>query len=290
MSESYSKLATFEQCPYKYKLIYLDNHYIKNDTIATDFGTLVHHIEEEIGKSLKENKKPDYPFLINEFKEKMVEIENKYPNDFYLLDKSNRTYADKRDYYINTGIYRLEKRVKENNLKVVALEKEFYLQFGDYNFHGFIDRILKNGDQYIIEDIKTYPKKIEPNELKVPLQHVIYTLALNSIGIKNVVCNYDLPLCDLIQPVDKNYLYKGINKICDLFDEIKLSDFHPNPTPLCYWCLFSKTYNNQPKEAKGLCPYYSLWTKQNKNFNVNHKWLGLKNHQKILEEFQNNEQ
>ena len=68
MSESYSKLATFEQCPYKYKLIYLDNHYIKNDTIATDFGTLVHHIEEEIRKSLKENKKPDYPFLINEFK------------------------------------------------------------------------------------------------------------------------------------------------------------------------------------------------------------------------------
>ena len=46
----------------------------------------------------------------------------------------------------------------------------------------------------------------------------------------------------------------------------------------------------QTEEGKGLCPYYSLWTKQNKNFNVNHKWLGLKNHQKILEEFQNNEQ
>ena len=56
MSESYSKLSTFEQCPYKYKLIYLDNNYIKDDSIATEFGTLVHHIEEEIGKSLKYNK------------------------------------------------------------------------------------------------------------------------------------------------------------------------------------------------------------------------------------------
>ena len=97
-------------------------------------------------------------------------------------------------------------------------------------------------------------------------------------------------LIDLISKMPNDKYCLILAGTGDLFDEIKLSDFHPNPTPLCYWCLFSKTYNNQPKEAKGLCPYYSLWTKQNKNFNVNHKWLGLKNHQKILEEFQNNEQ
>lgn len=288
MSESYSKLATFEQCPYKYKLIYLDNHYIKDDTIATDFGTLIHHIEEQIGIALKDNKSPNYNSLINEFNEQVLKIKNKYPNDFYSLDKSMRTYADKANYYVNVGIYRLEKRIKEQKLEVVALEKEFYLQFGKYKFHGFIDRILKKDDQYIIDDIKTYSKEIENKDLKIPLQHVIYTLALNSIGINNIVCNYDLPLCDIVQPVDKNYLNKGINKLCDLFDEIKLSDFHPNPTPLCYWCLFSETYRNQPKEAKGLCPYYSLWTRENKQFVVNQKWLGIKEHYKILGDFQKN--
>lgn len=290
MSESYSKLATFEQCPYKYKLIYLDNHYIKDATIATDFGTLIHHVEEQIGIALKDNKSPNYNSLINEFNEQVLKIKNKYPDDFYSLDKSRRTYADKVNYYINVGIYRLEKRIKEQKLEVIALEKEFYLEFGKYTFHGFIDRILKKGDQYIIEDIKTYPKEIENKDLKVPLQHVIYTLALNSIGINNVICNYDLPLCDIVQPVDKNYLNKGINKLCELFDEIKLSDFHPNPTPLCHWCLFSKTYQNQPEEAKGLCPYYSLWTRENKKFAVNQKWLGIKQHQKILENFQKNHQ
>ena len=208
MSESYSKLATFEQCPYKYKLIYLDNHYIKNDTIATDFGTLVHHIEEEIGKSLKENKKPDYPFLIDEFREKMFDIENKYPDEFYLLDKSNRTYADKRDYYINIGIYRLEKRVKENNLKVVALEKEFYLKFGEYTFHGFIDRILKKDDQYI--DLKTKEKyKILDSEHCYP----------GNLCVKsNTLIPFEKCLNENHEKV-KNNMFK--RKILTLYDQIQ---------------------------------------------------------------------
>ena len=84
---SYSKLACFEQCPYKYKLIYLDNHYVKNDTIATSFGTLIHHIAEEIGKSIKDKKPIDYPKLLDEFDTEIKEIEIKYAKDFYSLDK-----------------------------------------------------------------------------------------------------------------------------------------------------------------------------------------------------------
>lgn len=288
MSESYSKLSTFEQCPYKYKLIYLDNNYIKDDSIATEFGTLVHHIEEEIGKSLKYNKEIDYDSLKKEFFNESQKLKAKYLDTFLVPDKSNRTYQDKADFYINYGIYRLENRVKKYNLSVIALEKEFYLDFNKHTFHGFIDRVLFDGKNYIIEDIKTYPKPIEKKELLVPLQHVIYTLALNSIGINNVICNYDLPFCDIIQKVDDNYLRKGINNLYDLFDQIKMSDFHPNPSPLCHWCIFSQTYPKQPIEAKGLCPYFSLWTKENKTFCVNEKWKGISKDKQIVENYKKN--
>lgn len=284
---SYSKLACFEQCPYKYKLVYLDKHFINCPSIATDFGTLIHHVEEMIGKALQENKVPDYDSLLKEFDEKIDAIKRAYTNDFYAVDKSGRTYEEKALYYRNNAIYRLENRVRANpNLSIEGLEKEFFLQFGDYLFHGFIDRIFYDGENYIIEDIKTYPKSIQPKDLKTPLQHVVYSLALNSIGIKNIKCTYDLPLCDLTQKVDPNYLERGVRKLENVFDDIRYSDFEPKPTPLCHWCQFSGTYPNQPEEAKGLCPYYCNWTKEKKDFSPHYRWLGIKKHPLILESFQ----
>lgn len=272
---SYSKLDTFEQCPYKYKLIYLDNHYIKSDTIATDLGTAIHATEEAIGKSLINGENPDYAYLIGNLEKTRYTLKERYLKDFYALDKSGRTYDQKIDGYINKGIYRLEKRLKENPYEIIGLEKEFFLEFGEYTFHGFIDRIFfdKINNEYIIEDIKTYPKAIPLENLRTPLQHVIYTLALRSIVKENIRCTYDLPFCDLTQNVLSGYVSRGINKLNQIFREIKSSDFHPNPTPLCHWCVFSGTYPNQPDEAKNLCPFYSLWTKQNKTKEVNKIWL-----------------
>lgn len=287
---SYSSLSCFEQCPYKYKLVYVDNHYINCPSIATDFGTLIHHIEEEIGNYLKNNKEIPYTYLINEFQTEINKIKDKYPNDFYALDKSNRTYADKSLEYINKGIYRLEKRLNNSNLEIVGLEKEFYLDYKSYLFHGFIDRIFydKEKDEYIIEDIKTYSKPLTKKDLQTSLQHLIYSLALNPDDAYKVRCTYDLPLCDVIQNVADDYRERGIRKLDSIFDDLKYTDFKPNPTPLCHWCVFSHTYPNQPKEAKGLCPYYSLWTKENKTFKTNYKWLGCSKHKTILEQFQQN--
>lgn len=276
MTNSYSSLETFKQCPYKYKLIYLDKNYIDSSSIATEIGTLIHSTEEKIGNLLKNNKDIDYDELKLSIIARVETIKNKYFNDYYSLDKSNRTYEDKIKYYLDYGIYRLEKRLHDNpNLSIITLEKEFYLNFKNHIIHGFIDRIFydKNLDTYILEDIKTYSKTLSNSDLKVPLQHVIYSLALKSIGIEKIICTYDLPFCDAIQYVDVNYLNKGINELSNVFDEIKMSDFHPNPSPLCHWCIFSETYNNQPDKAKNLCPYFSLWTRDNKTFSVNKKWI-----------------
>ena len=156
---SYSKIETFKQCPYKYKLMYLDGHYIEYDNIATEFGSFIHSIEEKIGNCLKENKVVDYNNLILIANSKIEELKNKYPKDFYTPDKTGKTYEDKINFYINNSIYRLEKRVKEKNLEVIACEKEFFVEYENVIFHGYIDRILRKKNIYIIEDSKTYSSK-----------------------------------------------------------------------------------------------------------------------------------
>lgn len=274
---SYSKLSTFEQCPYKYKLVYVDKHEIKGDSIATEVGTAIHAAEEEIGKSLMAHGSPDYGAIASSIMALMPSLEERYPKDFLLPDKSGRTYAQKIEGYLASGIHRLEDRLKANpSLEIVGLEKEFEASANGRTFHGFIDRVLhdKTDDSYIIEDIKTYPKPIEQKGLHTPLQHVIYTLALMQEVDGRIRCAYDLPFCNLTQDVDEGYLGRGLNELGRLFGELGRTDYRPNPSPLCHWCVFSRTYPDQPEEARGLCPFYSLWTRQNKTREVNERWEG----------------
>lgn len=276
---SYSKIETFKQCPYKYKLMYIDNHYINYNNISTEFGSLIHSIEEKIGNNIKDKIEVDYDGLINLFNSTLEEIKIKYSKDFYIPDKTGKTYEDKATFFIQ-HIRDFENRIKENNLEVIACEKEFFIEYEDVVFHGYIDRILKQGDTYIIEDIKTYSSKLSSSQLKTPLQFYIYKMAFHNIS-NNIKCSYDLPLCNCIQECEMD----DEIDIHKLLEDIHKSDFYPIPTPLCYWCLYSETCPDQPKEAKGLCPYYSLWTKENKTKDVNIKWQGIKKDKLIVEKF-----
>ena len=38
-------------------------------------------------------------------------------------------------------------------------------------------------------------------------------------------------------------------------------------------------------EENRLCPYYCLWTRQNKIFDTKYPWMGIENHASIMEEY-----
>ena len=104
-----------------------------------------------------------------------------------------------------------------------------------------------------------------------------------------ISCFYDLPLAkNRYSAGTKGFIKRGCKKIDNLLNEIEMKEFTPKPSPMCYWCVFSKTYPKQPKEAKNLCPYYSLYTPENKNFkDVDFAWMGPENHEAIMQEFLN---
>jgi len=304
---SYSKLSTYESCPYKYKIIYVDKHFVSIDSIATLFGSLVHYIEECIGNIIIEkgtlvlhNNEEIYDEYRNLFmtidneKEKLFgvnKLKEMFPDEFYEKDKNGLSYQDKVDYYLQYGIYRLRDYLLENTyIELVDTEKEFTFDYQDIIFHGFIDRLYYNNrsKSYIVEDIKTYSADIENKKLKAPLQMVVYTLALRDKEPDcKVECQYELPLIGSRQNVrNKTYLEIGEKEIKELLNSITEEEFIPNPTPLCHWCQFCPTNPNQPKEGKNLCPYYCKWTRQHKTMAVLNPWQGIEKDKKLVESLQ----
>lgn len=304
---SYSKINTYENCGWRYKLTYEDKHFVDGSSIAADFGTLVHFVEETIAKDIIQNDNEpvfmiDMDKYINLFIEGYAEkdkkilgiknIKEKYPEDFYKCDKSGMDYNDKANQYLNKGIYFLQDFLNANrHLTIVDTEKPFEVVCEGITFHGFIDRVFRNTltGELIIEDIKTWPT-IEKHDLVTPLQFVIYVIAAAEIyqmPKEKIQCFYSLPLAVARYAAGtRGFINRGLKKLNKLLTEIDEKDFVPNPSPLCAFCPFSETNPNQPEEAKNLCPYFSHWTRENnKDFTREYDWFGIEHHEEVLADF-----
>lgn len=296
---SYSKLSMYESCPFKYKLQYVDGNFIYTGSVATEFGSAIHETEEAIAKAIRAKEPVNYIKLKNELIVKFAEIEHKYPGEYLLDDgKSNRNYRDKAYEYLEKDIYHLEKFMKEHpSYEIVGIEQKFNFTYDQQHyFTGAIDRVFRDTetDQYLIQDIKSWAVQEDEDELKTPLQFVVYTLAAKELWgaePEKITCQYYLPLvnCSTQNGGTKGYIDRGIKKLNRLFDGIKASEFAPKQTPLCNYCNFCRTNPTAPEKSKYLCPYYSLWDRSTRNkFDIvkhENEWQGLDQHQAILESF-----
>lgn len=301
---SYSKINAYLTCPFKFFLTYVKGHYIDSSNINTYFGTLVHWIEQRIAMSILADEKINYEQLKEDFLNVNIPrtgrgnsgekfgvnvLKRMYPDEFFSVDGDGRSFDSKSKEYLDTGIYRLENYLKANpQLELKDTEKYFCLEFEDVLLTGSIDRVLFNKDtqKYIIEDIKTKAKPFDDKETVTPLQAVIYSYALkNVLGLSYYPTDfdYDLPFCDIRQEAGTpGFIERGLNKIRETLREIKACDFQSHGSPLCHWCGFCPTNPDQPEDGKLLCPYYSLWTRENKTFKVAHTWKGMEKHEEIM--------
>ncbi len=295
---SYSKLNTYKSCGWKYKLTYCDGHYIFTDSLASELGTVLHYCEQYMFNELKFGRQIDYDKVKDMFQNIKIDkkdkfdteggvyginiLKEKYKKEFYESDANGQSYYTKTLDYMSYGIHRLEDYLK-NNPDLEPFEAEKYVSY-IYNGHvigGFIDRIFHNKKtgEYIIEDIKTKGKPFKPEELITPLQLVIYSIGLNEclgIPLDKISCAYDLPILGMKQAAGtKGYIERGKKELEKIFNGISEEDFHPVATPLCHWCSYCPTNPEQTEEGKNLCPYYSLWTRENKTREVSHKWRGM---------------
>ncbi len=178
---SYSKINTFKECPYKYKLKYIDHENPEIiDTIETFLGRIVHQCLQELYQRINSKQKYSKEELINLY----IELWDKgYSEGIRIVKKYQG--LDK-DYYKQMGkqylsdYYETYKPFKE--LNIIALETEDKIILPDGNhWHVRIDKLgHDNKGTYYICDYKTTKWMKSQEEADEDIQ-----LAMYSIWVKN---------------------------------------------------------------------------------------------------------
>ncbi len=297
---SYTKLSTYEGCPFKFYLKYRKGMYLFSDSCASLYGNLVHYILEQEANCIKRNEFIDYDRLKEIFLTtgakgsksseniySISDISKMFPNEWNDNDtKSGMTYEEKAQDFLKNGIYDFPKFIDGRpELEIIGAEVPFNFDFRGYIFSGYIDLLMQNKitKEYVIWDIKTKDHEFPEKDLKTPLQFVCYCFALRKkYGQEiKISCFYSLPVLHKLQEAGtKGFEKRGITKINKLLDNIEGEIYKPKPSQLCYWCEFSNTNPFITENGKNVCPYYSLWTKENKVFACKLEWTGLDNYYK----------
>ena len=151
---SYSELKTWDECPYKHKLVYIDEvkKFLGNEHTA--FGTAVHEVCE---KSALKEVSLDKQSLIDCFNKKFLEEVQSLTDQKVELDKNliknMRSQATDLLEYIIPGL-----KDYFTSYEVVSAEEELYepIEGSKKMYKGYIDLVLKTKDgKYHIIDWKT---------------------------------------------------------------------------------------------------------------------------------------
>lgn len=149
---SFSALKIWNDCPFKYKLTYIDNVQKFRGSEYTVFGTSLH---EACEKKLLDNNINEVEYFLNKFDEEIKNI----PSDVQL-DTSLLTEMKEQGKTLAAMALPALKE-KFGNFKVLAAEEDIFEAIKkipelDYNFKGYIDLIIQTEDNKIhILDWKT---------------------------------------------------------------------------------------------------------------------------------------
>lgn len=136
---SFSRLATFEQCPLAYKLQYIDRAPNENNAFA-EYGTHCHEILEKWAKG----ELPDF-LMASEYEEGYDQaLQHSFPP--FPKGMPQKYYDAGLEYFENfTGF--------GDQYDILAAEERFEIKIGGYPFVGIADLVLKNRETSEIEVI-----------------------------------------------------------------------------------------------------------------------------------------
>lgn len=155
---SFSQTQTFLQCPRKYQYKYVDKIQEKEFESSPDLilGHSVHAALEWLYNQINVFKIPSKDELLVKFKEQRDSEISEATKEKELQLKWEQTLED----YIRRGIHYVanyyDKYSPFENISVVATEASIVFELNDQTkFRGFIDRLDKEGETFVINDYKT---------------------------------------------------------------------------------------------------------------------------------------
>ncbi len=238
---SHSKLGTFQQCRYKYKLQYVDKIKVELESIEAFMGKRVHETLEKLYKDLKFQKLNSKKELLKLYEtiweenwhDKVVIVKGEYTADNYKA-MGKKFVSDYYDHY-----------KPFNQLTTLGLETQDKLELADdVQYHVRIDRFScdKDGNYYIC-DYKTNNSLKEQEELDEDRQLAMYSLWVRKTypDAKSVKLVWYFLAFDkeLISERNDEQLASLKAETLDLIKEVETcKDFPTNVSALCNYCPY----------------------------------------------------
>ncbi|MCG8420921.1 MAG: PD-(D/E)XK nuclease family protein [Proteobacteria bacterium] len=163
---SATRLTTYEQCPRRFRLTYIDE-FTRESTEEADFGSLLHRVLERYYRDVRERR---YAGPID-------------------AEDLGRIYRDEWASGSLSGLARFREGMdilaayaRDNPLvdgsDVLAVEHEFLVPLGDRFAYGYMDRVDRlDGETILITDYKSNRRVYTREELASNLQLTLYALA-----------------------------------------------------------------------------------------------------------------
>jgi len=255
---SHSKLSTFEQCPLKFKLRYIDK--IKPDieqTIEGFLGIKVHETLEWVYNEMLKGREKE--IQLDELIEYYAISWNRDYNSEIKIVKEEFQAED----YFNKGIRFLINYFKSHapfKDDTIELEKRIFLDLEDGNkIIGYIDRLVHNKETNIFEihDYKTTGTLKSQEELDKDRQLALYSLAIRDMFPEANDVHLIWHFLDFNKKIISKRTKEQLNQLKqDILQLIKkiesTNEFPPCPSALCGWCDF-----------QGHCPLFDESKKNN---------------------------
>jgi len=219
MRLSYSKIRTYLECPYKYKLRYIER-IPERPKSCFRFSSLIHHVLHEY-----------------HFYQKRGSLDD-------LLLCYERTWRGQRgaSYEVGRKIL-ITYYYKMRNRSPYSLEERFTIRIRENILTGKIDRIDRTNDGFCILDYKLNKNILTLKEVKDSLQLSLYALAFFHLTgiIPLKVGFYFLRHGKLIFTKKDR---QDIEKTGDLIDQvarkITREEFHPKESKTCQQCDYKE--------------------------------------------------
>lgn len=245
MTWSYSRITSFENCPYEWYLHYIEEYDDKAGNIYGEFGSFCHSILEQYLNFKLE-------------KEELLAYYLEYFDDFVTRTPWNSAAVDKLFGY---GFdYFNEINFEPMSMDILGVEQKFEIELNGHKIKGFIDLVYRESDQIIVCDHKSceYPftkKGLLKKGSEEKFESFKKQLYLYSIFIKEKYGIYPISLEWNFFRENKKHriefnkaeLDQTIEWIKSQIDEIyNTEDFKPKP---------SYFYCNNLCDFRGLCEY-----------------------------------
>lgn len=243
MAYSHSRLETFENCPMKYRLRYIEGIRTKRKSIEAFMGTRVHGALEKLYRDLRMSRLPP----LRELEAYYLEQWNALCDDAVFVVRSEYGPEDYRETGLRCirGYYRRYYPFDEG--VAIWIERKTSIPMRDregrtVDFTGIIDRLDDlGGGRYEIHDYKTSSALPTRQELERDRQLSLYQLAVEAAfpgaaGVE-LVWHYLFFDRELRLRRERAGLEAAASRAVDLVERIEAaSEFPPRESALCDWC------------------------------------------------------